>query len=506
LPAETQPVSAKAPQAILPMDQAAPLTPVSDSRYHARMSKRLILNDDRLFPADPTLRAIARELYSSVRNLPIISPHGHTDPDWFANNEPFGNATELLLAPDHYLFRMLYSQGIDLARLGVTSRKGPSDADPRAAWRLLAENLYLFRGTPSSLWLDHVFKVVFGMEVALDASTADSYFDAIGAALRTEAFRPRALFERFNIEVLATTESPIDRLESHRKIRESGWRGRVITTYRPDAVIDPEHERFPAALKEFGVLTGEDVHSWEGYLRAHRARRAFFAKAGATATDHGHPTARTADLDLNECRRLFARVIAGESTPEDAELFRAQMLFEMARMSLDDGLVMQIHPGAFRNHNRGLFEDYGRDKGGDIPSATEYVRALKPLLDRFGNDKRLAIILFTLDETSYSRELAPLAGHYPSLKLGPAWWFHDSPEGMLRFREQTTETAGFYNTVGFNDDTRAFLSIPARHDVARRVDCAFLAKLVAEHRLDEDDAVQVASDLAYRLPKRAYRL
>ncbi len=306
--------------------------------------------------------------------------------------------------------------------------------------------------------------------------------------------------------MLATTESPVDRLESHRKIRESGWRGRIITTYRPDAVVDPEHEQFRSALTEFGALTGEDVLSWEGYLRAHRTRRAFFAKAGATATDHGHPTARTADLELKDCRRLFARVISGEATPEDAELFRAQMLFEMAQMSLDDGLVMQIHPGALRNHNRGLFEEYGRDKGGDIPSATEYVRALQPLLDRFGNDKRLAIILFTLDETAYSRELAPLAGHYPCLKLGPAWWFHDSPEGMLRFREQTTETAGFYNTVGFNDDTRAFLSIPARHDVARRVDCAYLAKLVAEHRLDEDDAAQVASDLAYRLPKQAYRL
>jgi len=470
------------------------------------MSKRLVLHPDRLFPLDPNVRAIARELYASVRSLPILSPHGHTDPEWFARNEPFGNATELLLAPDHYLFRMLYSQGIDLARLGVAARRGPSSADPREAWRLFASHFYLFRGTPSALWLNHVFKEVFGLEVVLDAASADAYFDAIGAALRTDAFRPRALFERFNIEVLATTESPLDPLESHRQIRESGWPGRIITTYRPDAVVDPEHEHFGAALAEFGVLTGEDVFSWAGYLRAHRVRRAVFAKAGATATDHGHPTARTADLDSKACQRLFGRVIAGQASAEEAELFRAQMLFEMAQMSLDDGLVMQIHPGAFRNHNRGLFDEYGRDKGGDIPCATEYVRALKPLLDRFGNDRRLALILFTLDETAYSRELAPLAGHYPCLKLGPAWWFHDSPEGMLRFREHTTETAGFYNTVGFNDDTRAFLSIPARHDVARRVDCAFLARLVAEHRLDVDEAAEVASDLAYRLPKRAYRL
>jgi glucuronate isomerase len=470
------------------------------------MSKKLVLHADRLFPADPAIRAIARRLYGAVQDLPIISPHGHTDPAWFADNEPFGNATELLLAPDHYLFRMLYSQGVPLANLGVASRKGPSEADPRQAWRLLARNFHLFRGTPSALWLSHVFSVVFGLDVVLEEKTADHYFDVIGAALRTEAFRPRALFERFNIEVLATTESPLDGLLQHRKIQESGWRGRVITTYRPDVVVDPEHEQFRGALAQFGELTNEDVQSWRGYLNAHRLRRAEFARAGATATDHGHPTARTADLGEAECERLFARVLSGQFTPDEAELFRGQMLLEMARMSLDDGLVMQIHPGAFRNHNRWLFEQYGRDKGADVPMRTDYVNALKPLLDRLGNEPRLSIILFTLDETTYSRELAPLAGHYPVLKLGPAWWFHDSPEGMLRFREQTTETAGFYNTVGFNDDTRAFLSIPARHDVARRVDCSFLARLVAEHRIDEDEAARVAEDLAYRLPKAAYRL
>jgi glucuronate isomerase len=470
------------------------------------MPKKLVLHPDRLFPADPAIRAIARRLYGTVQSLPIISPHGHTDPAWFADNEPFSNATELLLAPDHYLYRMLYSQGVPLASLGVPSRKGPSDADPREAWRLFARNFTLFRGTPSSMWLSHVFSVVFGLDVVLDEKSADHYFDSIGAALATDAFRPRALFERFNIEVLATTESPLDPLIHHRKIQASGWGGRVVTTYRPDAVVDPEHEEFPSALAQFGELTGQDVHSWRGYLEAHRLRRAAFADAGATATDHGHPTARTADASEVECERLFGRIISGQFTADEAELFRAQMLLEMARMSLDDGLVMQIHPGSFRNHNRWLFEQYGRDKGADIPVRTEYVNALKPLLDRFGNDARLSIILFTLDETSYSRELAPLAGHYPVLKLGPAWWFHDSPEGMLRLREQTTETAGFYNTVGFNDDTRAFLSIPARHDAARRVDCSFLARLVAEHRLDEDDAARVAQDLAYRLPKAAYRL
>jgi glucuronate isomerase len=470
------------------------------------MPKKLSLHEDRLFPPDPTVRAIARALYTSIRKLPIISPHGHTDPAWFADNQPFGNATDLVLAPDHYLFRMLYSQGLSLESSGVSSRRGRPSTDPRAAWRLFAGRFHLFQGTPSWLWLNHVFTEVFGLDVVLDESTADHYFDKIGAALATPEFRPRALFDRFNIEVLATTESPVDTLEHHRRIRESGWSGRVITTYRPDAVVDPEHEQFRLAMERFGQLTGKDVHTWRGYLQAHRLRRAEFIRAGATATDHGHPTARTADLDEQDCERLFARVLSGTVTADDAELFRGQMLLEMARMSLDDGLVMQIHPGAFRNHNRWLFDEYGRDKGADIPMPTDYVRALKPLLDRFGNEPRLAVILFTLDETSYSRELAPLAGHYPILKLGPPWWFHDSPEGMLRFREQTTETAGFYNTVGFNDDTRAFLSIPARHDVARRVDCAYLARLVAEHRLDESDAARIAADLAYHLPKRAYKL
>ena len=470
------------------------------------MARALVLHEDRLFPAEPAVRAVARELYALVRDLPIISPHGHTDPQWFADNEAFPNAADLLLAPDHYLYRMLYSQGVPLERLRVPSKAGPCQADPRDAWRLFASHFHLFRGTPSWLWLNYVFSKVFGLEVALDAETADTYFDVIGEKLATDAFRPRALFERFNIEAIATTESPSDDLKHHRAIRASGWGGRVITAYRPDPVIDAEHEQFPDAMRRFAELSGQDVYNWIGYLEAHRVRRSAFAAMGATSTDHGHPTAATADLAPHEAEALFQRVLAGSVSAADAELFRAQMLTEMARMSLDDGLVMQIHPGSFRNHNRLIFDAYGRDKGADIPQPTEYVRALKPLLDRFDNDPRLSIILFTLDETTYARELAPLAGHYPVLKLGPAWWFHDSPEGMRRFREQTTETAGFYNTVGFNDDTRAFLSIPARHDVARRVDCAFLARLVSEHRLDEDEAHEVAVDLAYHLPKRAYKL
>ncbi|BBF69666.1 glucuronate isomerase [Sphingomonas bisphenolicum] len=467
----------------------------------------LELHPDRLLPADPATRAIARALYDSVKGLPIVSPHGHTDPFWFAGNAPFANATDLLLTPDHYLFRMLYSQGVPLDALGVRNPQ----ADPREAWRLLAQHYHLFRGTPSRMWLDWVFVHVFGMEVSLSQGTSDLYYDTITDRLATDALRPRSLFDRHGIELIATTESPLDTLEHHAAIRaenarEGGWQGRVITAYRPDPVIDPEFEGFATNLGLFSDLTGEDCFTWSGYLAAHRQRRAFFAGMGATSTDHGHPTPRTADLSEADARALFETICSGRFSTQDAELFRAQMLTEMAAMSVDDGLVMQIHPGSFRNHNARLFERFGRDKGADIPMRTEFVANLKPLLDRFGNDPRLSIILFTLDESVYARELAPLAGHYPCLKLGPAWWFHDSPEGMRRFRHMTTETAGFYNTVGFNDDTRALLSIPARHDVARRIDCGFLAQLVVEHRIAEWEAAELAQDLTYNLAKKAYKL
>ncbi len=470
------------------------------------MSRSLVLSPDRLFPSDPAQRDIARRLYNEVAGLPIISPHGHTDPSWFAGNQSFGNATEMLLHPDHYVFRMLYSQGVSLGALGIRNR----DADPRESWRLFAQNYHLFRGTPSRMWMDWVFAEAFGIDVQFEAATSDLYYDRITEALATDAFRPRALFDRFGIEVIATTESPLDTLDHHAVIRAANasgeWGGRVITAYRPDPVVDPEFEGFRDNLKRFSDLSGEDAFSYTGYLAAHRNRRAFFAAMGATSTDHGHPTAATADLSEAEAEALFARVTADHVSAADAELFRAHMLTVMAGMSLDDGLVMQIHPGAFRNHNPWLFEHYGRDKGADIPTSTDYVHALRPLLGKYGNEAGLTIILFTLDETSYARELAPLAGHYPALKLGPAWWFHDSPEGMRRFRSQMTETAGFYNSVGFNDDTRAFLSIPARHDVARRIDCGFLAQLVAEHRMEEWEAAELATDLSYNLAKAAYRL
>jgi glucuronate isomerase len=471
------------------------------------MAKALELHPDRLFPADTTQRAIARELYAEIAGLPIISPHGHTDPIWFADNENFSNASELLIIPDHYVFRMLYSQGVSMEALGVPTIDGAAvETDARKIWHHLANHYRLFRGTPSRLWLDTVFSEVFGIDVQLDPSTADQYFDTINEQLATDAFRPRALFDRFKIDFLATTEGALDTLDAHQRIRASGWAGRVVSTYRPDAVIDPEFEGFIDNLKALADLTGEDTFSWSGYLNAHRARRAFFKTLGTTATDHGHATATTANLNPQDAEALFARVTSGQCSAQDAELFRGQMLTEMARMSVDDGLVMQIHPGSYRNHNHTVFNRFGRDKGADIPSQTDYVNALKPMLDAVGGEPNLQIILFTLDETTYSRELAPLAGHYPALKLGPPWWFHDSPEGMRRFRNQATETAGFYNTAGFNDDTRAFLSIPARHDVARRMDCVFLAELVADHRLAIDEAHELAQDLTYNLAKAAYRI
>jgi glucuronate isomerase len=468
---------------------------------------QLSLHEDRLFPSDPAQRAIARRLYSEVRSLPIISPHGHTDPQWFADNKPFADPAKLFITPDHYVYRMLYSQGITLESLGIPRiDNGAVEQDSRKIWRLFARHWYLFRGTPTQIWFHHVLHEVFGIRETLTPESADRIYAEIEEHLSHPDYFPRALFERFHIEVLSTTETPLDPLTHHQALRDSEWNGRIIPTYRPDCVVDPEYEGFAGNVAQLSTITHENTAAWPGYLKALAGRRQFFISLGATATDHGHASAKTCDLPAHQCEDLLKKAIEGKITRDEAEQFRGQMLTEMARMSIEDGLVMQIHPGAFRNHNESVFRKFGRDKGADIPMRTDYVHDLKPLLDRFGNDPRLSILLFTLDETSYSRELAPLAGHYPVLKLGPAWWFYDSPEGMRLYRERITETAGFYNTAGFNDDTRAFCSIPARHDVARRMDCAFLSRLTAEHRLEEDEARELAIDLAYRLAKKAYKL
>jgi glucuronate isomerase len=463
----------------------------------------MLIHEDRLFPVDRDTRKVAKALYSHIAKLPIVSPHGHTQAGWFSKNEPFPDPAKLFVQPDHYVFRMLYSQGISLDDLEI----GRAELkDPRKVWRTFASHYYLFRGTPTRIWLDYAFQELFGFEERLSEKTADTYFDRISEMLKTPEFLPRALYERFNLDVLATTDSPLDTLEDHKAIRDSEWKARIIPNFRPDPVVDPDFQGFAQNLVTLGHQTGEDTTTWNGYRNALRKERIRFRDMGCTATDHGHPTAQTADLSEADAAALFCSVLSGKCDASERELFRAQLLTEMALMSLEDGLVMQIHPGSVRNHNRAVYERFGRDVGADIPGPVNFVQALRPLLNRVGNERDLTIILFTLDESTYSRELAPLAGHYPCLRLGPAWWFHDSPEGMMRFRQQATETAGFYNTVGFNDDTRAFLSIPARHDVARRVDCAFLARLVTEHRLEEDEAFEVAHALTYDLVKKAYRL
>ncbi len=464
-----------------------------------------MLDPDRLLPADPGVRRIARALLERTRSLPVISPHGHLDPGAFGEDRPIGDPAIELVTRDHYLLRMLHSQGVALEALGVVPRDGTAEvADGHSTWRTFAQHYHLFRATPSKLWLDHTLSEVFGVTEPLSAATADATYDHLVAALATDAYRPRALYDRFGIEFLATTDGALDPLAAHATIAASGWGGRVVPTFRPDDVVDPDRPDFQDNLARLGELTGEDTASWAGYLAALRARRQAFIVAGATATDHGHPSALTVDLPQREAEELFRRVHKGEAEPGDAERFRGQLLVEMAAMSVEDGLVLQLHAGSWRGHNPTLAERFGPDMGADIPKPMDYVGGLKALLDRFGNEPRLTVVVYTLDESTYSRELAPLAGHYPALRLGPPWWFHDSPEGLRRFRQTVTETAGFANTVGFNDDARSLLSIPARHDMVRRIDAGFLAGLVAEGRLRDDEAAEVADDLAHGLARRAF--
>ena len=470
------------------------------------MQSFALVHQDRLFPTDPAARSLARRLYEQTATLPIVSPHGHCDAAPLVNDGPLGDPALELVTRDHYIVRMLYSQGISLEALGVSRLDGtPVESEGRNIWRLLAEHYDLFRGTPSKLWLDYTLSEVLDVDASLSAETADEIYDEVCLRLSEEDFSARSLYDRFGIEFLSTTDGATASLDIHHQIRGSGWKGRVVPTFRPDDVIDPERPGFAARLDALGAITGSDVGSWAGYLDALRARRQEFRAAGATATDHGHPSPLTADLSGKAKEDLFARVSSGPADHEDAELFRAQMLTEMAAMSLEDGLVMQLHVGSWRDHNPLVHRRFGSDVGADMPQPTNFVRSLKPLLDRFGNERTLTVILYTLDETTYGRELAPLAGHYPALRLGLPWWFYDSPEGMTRFYRSVIETAGFSNTVGFNDDARSLLTIPARHDVARRVNAAFLAGLVLEHRIEETDAVDLARNLAYDLARQAFR-
>ena len=465
------------------------------------------LDPDRYFDPEPGQRKIARELYQSVADLPIISPHGHVDPTLFVDKGAFfGTPTELLIIPDHYVFRMLYSQGISMEALGIPRVDGGSvESDHRKIWQVFAENFYLFRGTPSGAWLTTELVDVFGISQKLNGDSAQEIYDQIAEKLEQPEFRPRALFERFNIEVLCTTNSATDSLEAHQKIRASGWQGDIRPTFRPDNVVNlltPGWGENIAALSE---VSGVNVNSYSSFIEALEKQRAFFKSVGAMASDHAAISAYTHEMSPSEAETIFQHALTGNVTDDEAAQFTAHMLMESARMSLEDGLVMQIHIGSIRNHNLSIFEKFGPDKGADIPEHSEFTHNLSALLNKYGNEPGLSLILFTLDESTYARELAPLAGHYPALKLGPPWWFFDSINGMRRYFDLVMETAGIYNTAGFNDDTRAFPSIPARHDVWRRVSANWLAGLVISGIVDLEDAHAMIADLAYNLAKKAYR-
>jgi glucuronate isomerase len=483
------------------------------------VEKKMTLNPDRFFPSDPTSRSLTSGLYEPVASLPIISPHGHVDPSLFSDPKAtFGSPADLFIIPDHYLTRMLYSQGIPLESLGVppsaplpgrekdAEGRARVETDHRKIWKLFCSNFYLFRGTPSGIWLAHELSEVFGIAEKPSAANADRLYDLISEKLASLEFSPRKLFERFNIELLATTDAATDTLEHLQIIRKSGWKGQIRPTFRPDAVVNFDAPNWRQNIDKLSAVSSVDVADYASFIRALEQRREFFKVMGATATDHAALTPATAELTPVEADALFQRALKGQASAEDAARFTAHMLMEMTRMSLEDGLVMQIHPGSLRNHNQVIFQEFGLDKGCDIPLQTEYTRNLFPLLNKYGNDPRLTLLLFTLDETSYSRELATLAGHYPALKLGPPWWFHDSLNGMARYFDQVMETAGIYNTAGFNDDTRAFCSIPARHDVWRRASANWVAGLVARQIIDMDDAREMMQELATGLAKRAYKL
>ena len=465
------------------------------------------LSPDRCFDPDPSQRALARELYASVRDLPIVSPHGHVDPTLLSEDRSLGTPADLFIIPDHYVFRMLYSQGVPLEHLGLPSRDGtPTEQDHRRIWQRFAEHFYLFRTTPTGLWLQAELINVFGVEERLDGESAQHIYDQIQEELNRPEFKPRALFDRFGIEVLCTTDAATDTLDPHRELREAGWGSKVRPTFRPDGVVNLKTPGWRANIKRLSEVSGIEVVDYFSFLRALESRRAVFKELGATATDHSALTPHTARLSGGEAGAIFARALYDTATAADAARFTAHMLLEMARMSVEDGLVMQLHVGSYRNHNTALFDRFGPDMGADIPVHTEWTYNLHALLNAYGNDPRFRLILFTLDESSYSRELAPLAGHYPAVLLGPPWWFYDSVNGMRRYLDRVVETAGLYNLAGFNDDTRAFASIPARHDIWRRVTSNWLAGLVVQGIVAEDEAREMALDCAYRLAKRAYRL
>lgn len=440
------------------------------------------------------------DLYREVADLPVVSPHGHidvalfSDPD--ARLDPPGR---LLVTRDHYVVRMLYSQGIPLEQLGL----GAGGADDRAVWQVLADNIHLFELTPSGLWLRETLANVFGVEEPLSSGSATAVYERLEEQLASPDFAPLALLDRYGVECLSTTDAAESSLAEHRALAP-GFR--IRPTFRPDAVVALDAPGWRAALAALEETAGREIGDYTAFVQALEERRAAFAGLGATATDHATTSADTSRLDDREARALFAAALAGSAPEADARRFEAHMLNEFARMSCEDGLVMQLHVGSLRNHDGPLAERFGNDIGADIPVATDWTRGLRPLLEAFGNDPRFRLVLFTLDESTYSRELAPLAGHYPALLLGCPWWFHDSPSGIERFLDNVVETAGVYNLAGFVDDARALTALPARHDLWRRRTCGWLARKAATGLVGEEEAGRLARELAYDLVKRAYRL
>ncbi|MBE8970365.1 glucuronate isomerase [Nostocales cyanobacterium LEGE 12452] len=470
------------------------------------LTKKPSLSPDRCFSPEPVQRRLAHQFFDSISALPLVCPHGHVDPALLANPAArFGSPTELLIIPDHYLLRMLYSRGVSLQALGIPTNDGsPAETDHRKIWQLFADHFYLFQGTPSGLWLKEELTNVFGVDEPLNSRNAGYIYDCLEGLLALPEFSPRALFKRFNIEVLCTTDAASDNLENQRSLHEEGFT-QIRPTFRPDAVVNLDAPGWRENLSKLERSIGREINTYANFVQALEERRAFFKKMGATATDQGAATPYTTRLSDQEAEAIFARALTGKLNPGDVEHFIGHIFMEMARMSVEDGLVMQMHCGVMRNHNPALFEKFGADKGADIPVKIEWTHNLHPLLSAYGSDRRFHLIIFGMDESTYSREMAPLAGHYPSVLLGPPWWFHDSVNGMERYFNQVMETAGIYNTAGFNDDTRAFVSIPARHNVWRRVACNWLAGLVARGLVEEEEGYEMARALAYDLAKVAYK-
>lgn len=465
------------------------------------MEKSLTRDPGRLLPVEPKTREVARELYERVAASPIISPHGHVPVEWLVEDRPFVDPASLLVTHDHYVTRLLHASGVSLDDLGL----GAHEVDPREIWRRFSERWHLFSGTASGYWIAESLAGVLNVQWQLSASSADVVFDEIQAALATPRFRPRSLFAEFGIEVLATTDDPLDDLHGHAKLAESGLAGRVVPTFRPDRYLDPDAPGFREHVERLLAATGNDA-SFEGYLAALQARRAHFIRHGAVSADHGVEVPDVVDVDPVDAEVLFQDALSGRADERQRHAFRGHMLLQMAQMSVEDGLVMTLHAGVVRNHSTDTFRKYGPDTGHDIPRRTDFVGGLRPLLERFGLERDFHLVLFAVDETAYSREIAPLAGFYPSVYIGAPWWFLDAPDAMARFRSATTETAGFSRGSGFIDDTRAFLSIPARHDTARRADAAFLARLVIEGRLTRTTASAIIEDIVGPQPKRVFKL